>query len=58
MEPTVIKLILIGDCQVGKTTLMIRYIDQYFSQDSMATIGLNLKEKSIMHNGRPFKVQI
>lgn len=53
-----IKLLLLGDQAVGKSSLMIRYTDDEFSLNIMGTAGLDLKRKSIVLNDETVKVMI
>lgn len=41
------KLLLLGDGAVGKTSLVRRYVDNMFSDDYIATIGVNVKKKTL-----------
>ena len=52
------KLIFIGDSNVGKTTLINKYIDGTFSEEIPPTIGLENKVKTININGLTAKLQI
>lgn len=42
-----IKIGLIGDSQIGKTTFMIRYIEDRYDEDWSETLGVNFLEKFI-----------
>lgn len=42
-----VKVGLIGDAQIGKTSLMVRYCDGSFDEDYIQTLGVNFLEKSI-----------
>ena len=53
-----IKLILVGDSNVGKTTLLNSYIENYFSEDITPTVGLEKRVKTIDINGLKTKLQI
>lgn len=44
------KILLVGDGGVGKTSLLIRYIDNMFSFDYMNTIGVQFMKKIIHIN--------
>ncbi|GAA49364.1 Ras-related protein Rab-35 [Clonorchis sinensis] len=54
----VLKLLLIGDMGVGKSSLLLRYIDNDFSATYISTIGVDFKVKTIMVGGLRVKLQI
>ncbi|MFW6304504.1 MAG: ADP-ribosylation factor-like protein, partial [Candidatus Saliniplasma sp.] len=41
------KILVLGDGAVGKTSLVRRYVEDEFDEDYIATIGVNLKHRSI-----------
>jgi len=47
-ENLMIKCGLVGDMQVGKTTLMVKYVENRLDEDYIQTLGVNFMEKSIM----------
>ena len=53
-----IKIILIGDSNVGKTTLLYKYINNENTEDITPTVGLENKVKTIEINGIKTKIQI
>jgi small GTP-binding protein len=52
------KIITIGDGQVGKSSLILRYVDNSFSTNYLSTIGVDSKYKKIKLNGEEIKVKI
>ncbi|GMM51600.1 Ras family GTPase [Starmerella bacillaris] len=42
-----VKVGLIGDAEIGKTSLMVRYCDGSFDEDYIQTLGVNFLEKTI-----------
>eukprot|EP01032_Pedospumella_encystans_P015114 gene15114-17314_t len=44
----VVKIGLVGDAQVGKTTLMVKYVENKFDEDYIQTLGVNFLEKTIV----------
>ena len=53
------KLILIGDPSVGKTNLLVKYVDGKNLDNDTNTIGIEFKNKIItLKNGRKIKLQI
>eukprot|EP00510_Aplanochytrium_minuta_P002172 CAMPEP_0184008746 /NCGR_PEP_ID=MMETSP0954-20121128/2164_1 /TAXON_ID=627963 /ORGANISM="Aplanochytrium sp, Strain PBS07" /LENGTH=225 /DNA_ID=CAMNT_0026287929 /DNA_START=27 /DNA_END=704 /DNA_ORIENTATION=+ len=43
----VVKIGMVGDAQIGKTTLMVKYVEGKFDSDYIETLGVNFMEKSI-----------
>ena len=53
------KLILIGDSTVGKTNLLVKYVDRKSPENVISTIGIEFKNKTInLKNGSTIKLQI
>jgi len=53
-----IKLLLIGDSGVGKSCLLLRFSDDSFTHNFIATIGIDFKVKTIDLDGKKIKLQI
>lgn len=53
-----IKLMLLGDQAVGKSSLMIRYTEDVFNLNIMGTAGIDLKKKNVMINNDNIKIMI
>lgn len=54
-----VKILLIGDSGVGKTSLLHRYTDDTYSGRSLQTIGIDFKLKSMeLDDGRELRLQI
>lgn len=43
----VLKVGMVGDSQIGKTSLMAKYVEGSFDEDYIQTLGVNFMEKSI-----------
>jgi len=52
------KILVIGDSSVGKSSLLLRFIDNSFSSNFLATIGVDFKLKQIMVREVIVKLQI
>ena len=53
-----LKILILGDSSVGKTTLLLKYVDGYFPTIYVATIGVEYKVKKINLNGININLQI
>ena len=58
MADLYLKILVIGDSYVGKTSLLLKYTDGYFSEAHIATIGVEFKQKIINLNDRKIGLQI
>lgn len=45
-----VKVGMVGDSQIGKTSLMVRYVDGEFNEDYIQTLGVNFMEKKVALN--------
>jgi len=43
----VVKVGMVGDSQIGKTSLMVKYVEGNFNEDYIQTLGVNFMEKTI-----------
>lgn len=48
---TTLKLLIIGESGVGKSSLLLRFTDDAFDPEQAATIGVDFKVKTITING-------
>ena len=53
-----IRLLLIGDSSVGKTSILSRYADDTFSETYINTVGIDFRHKTIPINGMSVRVQV
>ena len=53
-----LKLLIIGDSRVGKTSLLLNYVDHVFPEEHIATIGVEYKDKNIIRNDYNIRLQI
>ena len=53
-----LKILLIGDSEVGKTSLLLKYIDHIFPEQHIATIGDEYKDKYIIKDNYDIRLQI
>ena len=52
------KLLLIGDSEVGKTSLLLKYTEHIFPEEHIATIGVEYKDKYIIKDNYNIRLQI
>lgn len=52
------KLLLVGDAGVGKSSTLLRYADDTFTQSYISTIGIDFKVKTVQFDGKTAKLQI
>ena len=52
------KVVLVGNSCVGKSSIVIRYADEEFSEVFLATIGVDFRFKAFIYNGENVKLQI
>jgi Ras-related protein Rab-1A len=53
------KILMIGDPSVGKSSLLLRYADNEFTNNFISTIGVDYKEKSVqLNNNNKVNIQI
>ena len=58
MNDICLKILLVGDSSVGKTTLLLKYTEDKFSDSHITTIGVEYKDKEITINNRKVNLQI
>ena len=54
----VLKLLLLGDSSVGKTSILLKYISNKFDESSISTVGVDYMDKIIDYNKFKIKLQI
>ena len=57
-EEEVFKIIIIGDCGVGKTNILLRFCEDVFRMNYVATIGVDFKIKTLSVRDQRIKLQI
>ena len=58
MSKYIIKILTLGDIEVGKTSIVLRYADDKFNDSKISTIGIDFKIKQINKGGESIKVSI
>lgn len=52
------KILVVGDMGVGKTSIIMRYFDNAFSPETLATLTLDFKFKDIVYDGSRVRLQV
>jgi len=52
------KIVLIGDCSVGKSNLLSRFVRDEFEMDSPSTVGVEYGTRQIQHDGKTIEAQV
>ena len=58
IEDYLFKIIVIGDCAVGKSNILSRYTKNQFSKESKSTVGVELSSKVFKIDNKLIKVNI
>eukprot|EP01106_Pelomyxa_sp_JSP_P013776 TRINITY_DN4208_c0_g1_i1.p1 TRINITY_DN4208_c0_g1~~TRINITY_DN4208_c0_g1_i1.p1 ORF type:complete len:205 (+),score=53.95 TRINITY_DN4208_c0_g1_i1:51-665(+) len=60
MEPdaVVLKMVMVGDAGVGKSSLMMRFVDDAWCESYVSTTGVDFKVKYVQVDGQTVKLQI
>ena len=58
MSDIILKICLLGEAKVGKTTLVYRYIENKFRTDFRSTLGVNLLKKTVKIGDSTISTQI
>lgn len=53
-----VKILTLGDSSVGKSSIILRYVNKKFIEVFQATIGLDFKSKIVDHKGKSFELRI
>jgi Ras-related protein Rab-8A len=57
-DDDVLKLLIIGDCGVGKTNILVQFCENTFRPNYVATIGVDFKIKTVTVSEKRIKLQI
>nr|6O62_A Chain A, Ras-related protein SEC4 [Candida albicans SC5314] len=54
----IMKLLLVGDSGVGKSCLLLRFVEDKFNPSFITTIGIDFKIRTIESKGKRIKLQV
>ena len=54
----ILKILILGDSGVGKTSILLKYINNKFDESHIATIGVDYMDKTIKYKNINVKLQI
>jgi len=57
-QPTKLKLLIIGESAVGKSSLLMQFADQTFPQTFISTVGIDFKKKVVDIDGETLLLEI
>lgn len=52
------KIVIAGDSAIGKSCLVLRYVENTFSLNHVSTIGLDFRIKQVERDGKKIKLQV
>ena len=52
------KIVLIGESNTGKTSMLVRFADSVFTENYLCTIGVDFKIKTLKIDNKIIKMQI
>lgn len=55
---SMMKILLVGDSGVGKSCLLVRFVEDRFNPSFITTIGIDFKIKTVDLNGKKVKLQL
>lgn len=53
-----LKVLMVGNSAVGKTSIMIRFLDDFYVENFLPTVGIDFKTKVIGYNGQNIKLNL
>jgi len=53
-----IKIVLVGDSRVGKSSVISRYKDNYFNETFIPTLGIDYRYKDVNIDGKTYQLEI
>ena len=57
-DEAILKFLILGDATVGKTTLILKYVDNFAPEVYISTLGVDYRTKNIIYNDTKVALQI
>ena len=57
-KKNILKVVIIGDAGVGKTSLLKRYVENKFSKEYRVTLGADFLNKKVELNGKQYSINL
>jgi len=57
-KPETVKVLMLGESGVGKSSILNRFVDDKFSTNFLTTLGVEYKQKLYNINGKPVSIQV
>eukprot|EP01119_Soliformovum_irregulare_P009435 TRINITY_DN22753_c0_g1_i1.p1 TRINITY_DN22753_c0_g1~~TRINITY_DN22753_c0_g1_i1.p1 ORF type:complete len:205 (+),score=30.04 TRINITY_DN22753_c0_g1_i1:43-657(+) len=57
-QDAVVKILMVGESGAGKSSLLLRYTDNTFSEEFASTIGVDFKFKQLWFDGKKIRLQL
>ena len=57
-KQNLIKILLLGESKVGKTTIFQRFCDNTIDNNDISTIGIEFKVKNYLYNNKDYQIQL
>ena len=52
------KILMVGNSAVGKTSIMIRFLDDFYVENFLPTVGIDFRTKVVGYNGQNIKLHL
>jgi Ras-related protein Rab-1A len=53
-----VKVLMVGNSAVGKTSIMVRYLDDFYVENFLPTVGIDFKTKVVGYSGQNLKLNL
>lgn len=57
-KSTLLKVVILGDGGVGKTSVVTRFVSNHFDENNLHTIGVEFMNKDLVIDGEKYTLQV